>query len=216
MKRILTILLALLVMLSIAPVAFATDTMHAESQAQEIAAFAPRVEIGVVSATSSWTASSVSTVVNNGANFEITASGVTNGQSWSMTVPATSSKTKTISVPLKTCYDTVSNKVSVDGSASRDMSVARRISLVCVAKWFRGTFGTAEASIDYHFSKHGSEVGVSNVEAYVLKAMAFQKSLDPKLQPYGKDLRDKYRQNGRYIFIYGDKYTGQISSFGSV
>ena len=80
--------------------------------------------------------------------------------------------------------------------------------------WGRGTFDSVEESLQYHFEKHGEEVGAKDIEQYIRKAENFQKSLKgAKKTPSenGTPGSVRYTKNGKYIIIGPNK---EILSYG--
>ena len=79
--------------------------------------------------------------------------------------------------------------------------------------WDKGSFDSPEGSLDYHFNKHGKEVGAENIKQNLRKATEFAKNLrgarTVKLNnPTPGVIR--YYKNGKYLDKLGDK----IISFG--
>ncbi|MBN2838528.1 MAG: hypothetical protein JXM74_07195, partial [Fusobacteriaceae bacterium] len=80
--------------------------------------------------------------------------------------------------------------------------------------WNKGTFNSSKETINYHFKKHGKEVGAESVEQYMKKAEAFKNNLKGAKK---SDVKGKvkgvirYKKNGKYIDIAPD---GSIISFG--
>ena len=97
--------------------------------------------------------------------------------------------------------DTVSGGTSLSSDDDKDKS------------YDKGSFDSPEGSLDYHFNKHGKEVGAENIEQYLRKATEFAKNLrgarTVKLNnPTPGVIR--YYKNGKYLDKLGDK----IISFG--
>ena len=44
------------------------------------------------------------------------------------------------------------------------------------SEWNKGSFDSSQESLDYHFNKHGEEVGAKNTEQYLRKAEEFAKN----------------------------------------
>jgi len=81
-------------------------------------------------------------------------------------------------------------------------------------KWNKGSFDTANDSLEWHFKKHGDEVGAKDVEQYLRKAETFANDLKgaTKKQIGGATSGViRYYKNGKYIDILPDK---TIISFG--
>jgi hypothetical protein len=80
--------------------------------------------------------------------------------------------------------------------------------------WHEGGFDSSQASADYHFIKHGFEVGASDVEQYIRKAQNFQTNLRGATKSWVKGSVEgvmRYKKLGKYIDIAPD---GRIISFG--
>lgn len=82
--------------------------------------------------------------------------------------------------------------------------------------WHKGSFGSAEASINYHFKIHGSELRISNIRSYVENAQNFRGNLKGATESNvnGVHLVLRDIKNGKYIDICGSKNTGKIISYG--
>lgn len=83
------------------------------------------------------------------------------------------------------------------------------------SSWNKGSFDSSEESLDYHYKKHGAEVGASNKEEYIRKAEEFAKTArknSTKSKVSGEvEGVIRYKKNGKYIDIAPD---GSIISFG--
>ena len=81
--------------------------------------------------------------------------------------------------------------------------------------WNKGSFDSSQESLDYHFNKHGEEVGAKNTEQYLRKAEEFAKNAkkgSTKSRVRGEvEGVIRYKKNGKYIDIAPD---GSIVSFG--
>ena len=80
--------------------------------------------------------------------------------------------------------------------------------------WGRGTFDSVEESLQYHFDKHGEEVGAKDIEQYIRKANGFRENLKgAKKTPLenGTPGSVRYTKNGKYIIIGPDE---EILSYG--
>ena len=81
-------------------------------------------------------------------------------------------------------------------------------------KWNKGSFDNPADSLEWHYKKHGKEVGANNIDQYLRKAEEFVKNLRGA-QKYKVDgvvegvIR--YIKNGKYIDLAPD---GTIVSFG--
>lgn len=81
--------------------------------------------------------------------------------------------------------------------------------------WNRGSVDSPEDSLNYHYRKHGDEVGATSRDQYLRKAEEFAKTAkkgSTKSQVNGAvEGTIRYKKNGKYIDIAPD---GSIVSFG--
>ena len=81
--------------------------------------------------------------------------------------------------------------------------------------WNKGSFNTAEDSLNNHYKKHGKDVGAYSPKEYLRKAEEFARTAkkgSKKSKVYGEvEGVIRYRKNGRYIDLAPD---GSIISFG--
>ena len=81
--------------------------------------------------------------------------------------------------------------------------------------WNKGSFDSPENSLNYHYRKHGDEVGATSRDQYLRKAEEFAKTAkkgSSKSQVDGAvEGTIRYKKNGKYIDIAPD---GSIVSFG--
>lgn len=83
--------------------------------------------------------------------------------------------------------------------------------------WHQGSFPSVYKSINYHFDKHKSGIGSSNICAYVRSAQGFKSNLSgaTSFPVHGSTPNvTRYKKNGRFIDIYGTPNTGKIISYG--
>lgn len=84
-----------------------------------------------------------------------------------------------------------------------------------LGNWNKGSFDTVEESLDYHYRKHGKEVGATSKEAYMRKAEEFakiaKKGSSKSYVDGAVEGTIRYKKNGKYIDIAPD---GSIISFG--
>lgn len=81
-------------------------------------------------------------------------------------------------------------------------------------QWNKGSFDNPEDSLNWHFQKHGQEVGAKNAGEYMRKAEEFAKNIKgaTKKQIGGSTSGvTRYYKNGKYIDIASDN---TIVSFG--
>ena len=79
--------------------------------------------------------------------------------------------------------------------------------------WDKGSFDSPEGSLDYHFNKHGKEVGATTPRQYLEKARVFADNLKGATKVNIKGSTEnvvRYYKNGKYIDMVGKK----IISFG--
>ncbi len=91
----------------------------------------------------------------------------------------------------------------------------------CNGKWSQGTFDTTEQSIDYHYFKHGTEVGASTRDQYIKKATDFANKVlkkGTKGKYIGGATPNTYRYifNNKYIDLSWNGVEHIIVSFGKV
>ena len=100
-----------------------------------------------------------------------------------------------------------SNKGNGDGKNSQENANS--------SEWNKGSFDSSQESLDYHFNKHGEEVGAKNTEQYLRKAEEFAKNAkkgSTKSRVRGEvEGVIRYKKNGKYIDIAPD---GSIVLFG--
>ncbi len=81
--------------------------------------------------------------------------------------------------------------------------------------WNKGSFDSPEDSLDYHYDRHGDEVGATSRDQYLRKAEEFAKTAkkgSTKSRVDGAvEGTIRYKKNGKYIDIAPD---GSIVSFG--
>ncbi|MFL0253033.1 hypothetical protein ACJDT4_21730 [Clostridium neuense] len=81
-------------------------------------------------------------------------------------------------------------------------------------KWNQGSFDSGKNSLEYHFNKHGKEVGAKDADQYLRKAEEFARNLRgaKRYRVQGEvDGVTRYVKNGKYIDLAPD---GTIISFG--
>jgi hypothetical protein len=79
------------------------------------------------------------------------------------------------------------------------------------AKWCKGTFNTLVESLQYHFDKHGAEVGSRDVGHYQRQAEAFSQKLRGAQRHNLPGGSTRYVKGGKFIILDGN---GNIRSFG--
>ena len=136
--------------------------------------------------------------------------------------------TYSVSVPLKTCHESISIKYyATDGgdSIARATSYGSRdIQTGLLNKWGKGSFVSKAKCLEYHFKTHGKEVGATTISSYVRLADTFRSVTIPKqnLEPYKKVLgatANCYRYRNSYLYLdvvcVNGQPSGNLISFGS-
>ena len=91
-----------------------------------------------------------------------------------------------------------------------------KISNINGKRWGKGSFESPEKCLEYHFKKHGKEVGAQDIEQYVRKAKEFAKTAKKnsiKIDNIRGETKGvtRYIKNGKYIQLAPN---GDIISFG--
>lgn len=128
---------------------------------------------------------------------------------------------KTVNINMKKCHEDISvYTVASDGGDSIGSSTtkgSRDIPSDLLNIWHRGSFSSASASLNYHFGRHGSEVGTFNIVSYSQSAKNFKNNLSgaksSKVNGSTPNVT-RWKKNGKYIDICGSKNTGKIISYG--
>ncbi len=95
-----------------------------------------------------------------------------------------------------------------------DTTITRKISATHLNKWNKGSFSSSAASLNYHFKKHGSGVGATNIVQYHNKADAFRQNLSgASVSNVSGSVSGvkRYKKLGKYIDLDPNKL---IVSFG--
>ena len=128
---------------------------------------------------------------------------------------------KTVNINMKKCHEDISvYTVASDGGDSIGSSTtkgSRDIPSDLLNIWHRGSFSSASASLNYHFGKHGSGVGASNIVSYAQSAKNFKGNLSgAKSSRVNGSTPNvtRWKKNGKYIDICGSKNIGKIISYG--
>lgn len=129
--------------------------------------------------------------------------------------------TKNVYFDLKQCHEEIMvvTKASDGGDSFAAIQTPghRDLPQRFVETWHPGSFGSPEASINYHFAKHGLELGIQNIQSYVASALAFRTHLSGATQSsvFGAISGvTRYKKSGKYIDICGFRNTGLIVSYG--
>jgi RHS repeat-associated protein len=86
---------------------------------------------------------------------------------------------------------------------------------VRTGKWAQGSYKSPEASLEYHFDRHGDEVGAADIDSYLRKAEGFAQNLKGATKSRVDGATPgvtRYKKNGKYIDLDAD---GKIISFGA-
>ena len=95
----------------------------------------------------------------------------------------------------------------------RGTNIAVSEAKTLVGGWSKGTFAKVSETLDYHFAKHGFEVGAENLVQYMRKAAAFGSNLRGAQRTVLEGGATRYVKNGYYII---KDQAGKILSFGKV
>lgn len=128
---------------------------------------------------------------------------------------------KIVNINMKKCHEDISvYTVAADGGDSIGSSTtkgSRDIPSDLLNMWHRGSFSSVSASLNYHFGKHGSGVGTSNIVSYAQSAKNFKSNLSgaksSKVNGSTPNVT-RWKKNGKYIDICGSKNIGKIISYG--
>lgn len=128
---------------------------------------------------------------------------------WSVYVPMLTFK-ETIRI-----YYGVTNADGVSYTGGNSTGL-RQIPNQLAALWHSGTFASVEMSLNYHFGRHGSELGSKDILNYIRSADTYRKNLKGARTIKQNEPTPGYRyiKNGKYIDIAGDSTKGKILSYG--
>lgn len=109
----------------------------------------------------------------------VKATGYTTPKTQTSYVPAVIGKNFSFSFPMiksKTIYDATIKIIDGSGTITRTAKSTLEFteSKLESAKWHKGTFSSRASSLDYHFNKHKSEVGSTNIVSYLNKATNYR------------------------------------------
>jgi hypothetical protein len=126
--------------------------------------------------------------------------------------------------PIQKCYENITvSYYGVDGPAfgHNDVTGSRQMPYELLNLWGNGSFVSIEQCLDYHYYRHGLEVGAINICAYVRLADYFRDNLISGIQgtlvPGVTPNLYRYRNNGMYVDVVRDflgNPTGKLISFG--
>ena len=95
----------------------------------------------------------------------------------------------------------------IAGGVAAGLAAADR---ALVVAWGKGSFGTARASLMYHFGKHGTKMGFGTAKQYAAAARALSRNLGSARAIVQKDGSIKYVTKKEFIIMVGR----EIRSFG--
>ena len=109
----------------------------------------------------------------------VTATGYANPKTQSAYVPPIIGKTFDFDFPYIRCNTIYNVTIDVvDGSGTKHLTGTAKLTWsednLKNAHWNRGSSSTRAASLEYHFSKHGSEVGATNLVEYLNFANSYR------------------------------------------
>lgn len=160
----------------------------------------------------------------------ITASGYKNSQSITQTLLQEEEKEFTFDLPLTKCNTIYKATISfIENNRKKTFFGQATLKFteknLQVAKWQQGSFTTRGASLEYHFIKHGKEVGATNLVTYLNLAIDYRNQVMNDIKK--KTTRNykittglgnipshkyKYQKDGRFIILSDSDYS--IFSFG--
>ena len=89
--------------------------------------------------------------------------------------------TITVNINMLKCYENITvyyyAKDGVDQVGRATLKGKRQIPANLKSNWNKGTFTDVDASINYHFSKHGKEVNSSNIQDYITKSNTYRNTV---------------------------------------
>jgi len=97
---------------------------------------------------------------------------------------------------------------SLDAADNEELESAR-----LAEQWGPGTFESVAVSLDYHFKRHGAELGAANLLQYLRKADRFAANIKRSKRVRLPDGSIRYTKSKRYVIKDAD---GKILSFGLV
>lgn len=179
--------------------------------------------------TVNWVASETQVIIsvfNTGIDTVDTFAGTVKTGSTSKAFTATklaplTTKTITVNINMLKCYEDITvDYYGIDGKTEfgKGRSTGHReMPANLSSSWHQGSFSSVYDSINYHFNKHKSGVGSSNICAYVRSAQGFKSNLSGATSSpvYGPTPNvTRYKKNGKFIDIYGTPNAGKIISYG--
>ena len=112
-------------------------------------------------------------------------------------------------------YNSIKRGIGAVGNVLADTTGSLNLGGSNIGRWNKGSFDLAESSLEYHFNKHGAEVGANSPIEYLRKAEGFAQNAkkgSTKSKVSGAvEGTTRYKKNGKYIDIAPD---GTIVSFG--
>ena len=143
----------------------------------------------------------------------VTATGYAKSKTQSSYVPPIVGKTFDFYIPYIKCNTTYNVTIDVvDGSGTKHLTGTAKLTWseddLKNAHWHRGTSSTRAASLEYHFSKHGSEVGATNLVEYLNFANSYR---DQVLYDLNRGNTSDYYINDSSTPTLGKKYKSKSS-----
>ena len=92
---------------------------------------------------------------------------------------------------------------------------------MCTGNWSKGNFGSSSRLANYHFGKHGAEVGARTLEQYTTKAINFanqvlQKGIKGRYIGGATPNTYRYVFNGKYVDMAWNGVEHILVSFGKI
>lgn len=193
MKKVLSIILSLVMLLSMSITAFAAETTPSENTlnlisptAETIDVQEPRVPNGIpITSTPRVNGTGIDVHVGNigvdgldSVTVTVSATGHSQPKSLTYYVPAIVGKTFSFDFPYIKCATTYNITIQImDGSGNKTLYRTAELNYteeaLAAMGWGAGTYGTRCYSLERHFTKHHNDggVGVNNLVAYLAMAI---------------------------------------------
>ena len=127
----------------------------------------------------------------------------------------------TLPFPMLKCHETIEVIAkATDGgvlASSKKHNSSRNIPDNLLNVWGYGSFSSKEACLENHFNKHALSMGITNIISYVNSAISFRINLRGATNSIVSGFTEgvtRWKKNGKYIDIAGDKNTVYIISYG--
>lgn len=142
-------------------------------------------------------------------------------KSFSLTMVKPGTTSHTVTINMLQCHEEISvytiARDGGDGIGSSTTPGERNIPSNLLSQWHDGGRGSAENNLNYHFSKHHSGLGISNIVSYANSAQSFRSNLSGATSSPVSGITPnvtRWIKNGKYIDICGSKNIGLIISYG--